>query len=260
MATSFPTPLPAWAAAGLLNAAAPLATYYQDLLQYIENLGTDDEWRKLQVRFKNIASGAVSADDAIVTFDLTNITGGQLDSTWTTGDYTTCEAKFDTFFTSWLPSMPNYWRVSEYRWYKQKFNPLTESAPIAPAITPDRIATRSLTGSATSMAPAQTAITVTEKTVWPKHWGRFYLPGPDAGDTVAGGRIHVAAQTALVNAAGVLYSGLAGSDFQVVIPVTQVDKVPQRSLVTVSSVQVDDIIDVIRRRRPRNALSRLVKP
>jgi hypothetical protein len=67
-------------------------------------------------------------------------------------------------------------------------------------------------------------------------------------------------QNAMATAAGALYSGMAGSDFQIVVPILQVDKIPNRSLVGVSSIQVDDVPDIIRRRRPRNPLLRVVKP
>jgi hypothetical protein len=67
-------------------------------------------------------------------------------------------------------------------------------------------------------------------------------------------------QNAMATAAGALYSGMADSDFQIVVPILQVDKIPNRSLVGVSSIQVDDVPDIIRRRRPRNPLLRVVKP
>jgi hypothetical protein len=57
-----------------------------------------------------------------------------------------------------------------------------------------------------------------------------------------------------------LYSGLAGSDFQIAVPVTSIDKVDARVLLNVTSVQIDDIPDVIRRRRPKFAALRVVAP
>ena len=255
----FPTPLPAYARAALGDLTT-VASVYHDLVQYLENLTTDEQWRRLQIVCDNIATGAVVQDKMIMTFDITNITGGQLDSTWDTTDYTTCESKFTTFLTTMTAHMQAWARFSQYRWYTMRFNPPTTSKPFQESGPPQRIQTLSLAGSGTNYQAPQVAISVTEKTSWAKHWGRFYLPGINGTAMKTGGRIDDTLQASINNAVGTLYSDLAAADFQIQVPVTQVDKAPQRILLNVTGTQIDDVPDVVRRRRPRNTLKRLVKP
>jgi hypothetical protein len=57
-----------------------------------------------------------------------------------------------------------------------------------------------------------------------------------------------------------LYSALATAELFPVVAVTQVDKAPSRGLLTIDKVTIDDIPDVIRRRRPRNTVYRKTLP
>jgi hypothetical protein len=107
--------------------------------------------------------------------------------------------------------------------------------------------------------PPQVAFALTEKTAWPKHWGRTYLPTPQ-GLHVFGDRWTSACVDTIVGAANTLYQGLAAAEFFPVVPVTQVASDPARALVGITQVQGDDIPDVIRRRRPRNTTYRKVLP
>lgn len=86
------------------------------------------------------------------------------------------------------------------------------------------------------------------------------MPGPTA--TLIGSTLQLAsADTSfLATAYQTLMNSLVSSEFYLVVPVTQVHKNPYRGLLQVTSVQVDSIMDVIRRRRPRAALVRTVKP
>jgi hypothetical protein len=240
---------------------------YVTLLQYLENLGTSDQWRRLEVIVTNTGAGAVSADTAVMTFDITNITGGQLDSTWTAGDYTTCETAFTNFFNSMSAAMPNWRTVSQYRWYRRQFTPIGYVDPadgrpkkFYDSGPPERMTNIAIVGSgAVGMVP-QACISFTEKTPWARHWGRFYYPGVNSGHLASGGRFASTNMNTWKVNVSTLYSGLAGSDFQIAVPVTSIDKVDARVLLNVTSVQIDDIPDVIRRRRPKFAALRVVAP
>src|SRR4029450_12369647 len=71
------------------------------------------EWRRLQV--------TISRDDGedvcVNTFDVINITSGAVDTTWTTTDYTTAEARFTTFYNAIKSYLGSTAHTLTYRWY-----------------------------------------------------------------------------------------------------------------------------------------------
>jgi len=257
---AFPNPIPpfvkgAWR---FLNGDHP--DFYKDLLQYLADIVESTQWRSLYVRFHNTSTGAVIQDDFFITFDILNITAGIADPTWTTSDYTTVEALMDTFLSNQSAFFPSWLTVSEYRWYTREFGALG-AKPFVDHGPPQRITTKSISGAGTGLAGAQQSLTVTERTPWARHWGRFYFPfGAANTQQVAGGRVSSACATQIATGYQTFVSGCASADFQVVVPVTSIDKAPVRDLVTISSIQVDDILDVHRSRRPHNAQFRIVKP
>jgi hypothetical protein len=109
--------------------------------------------------------------------------------------------------------------------------------------------------------PFQVALSVTERTSIPKHWGRFYLPGfqAQAMETATGtGRWGSTTQATVANATATLYEDLASSGLVPVVVQVQRDKVYAPALNTVTEIVVDDIPDVIRRRRPKQVISRAI--
>ena len=189
-----------------------------------------------------------------------NITAGQADSTWTTSDFTTVEGKFDTYFTNSLGVVPNWLTITEYKWYVKEFAPLGSDKPYVDHGPPVRLVTKSFVGGGSTQACAQQSLTLTEKTAWARHWGRVYFPFVSSTGAQNGGRITSGMSVTMATNYSTLLSDLAAADFQMVVPVTQIDKAPARDLLTVSSIQVDDILDVLRSRRPRNPLVRTIKP
>jgi hypothetical protein len=102
---------------------------------------------------------------------------------------------------------------------------------------------------------------VTEKTPVAKHWGRFYMPGMSASNLeAAGARWSDAMVDAAALSMSTLAQDLADDHIHLVVPVTQIDKIATRTLFGVSAVQVDDIPDVVRRRRPVSVSYRKVYP
>src|SRR3954451_8186523 len=255
-----PAPLPPWAKAALW--IAPFAFgYLEGLLTHAEAAAPSDEWRRVQLHWRDLMGPAVPANDRYCGYDIVNITGGAIDSTWTDADYASCEAKLNTFLTSMAPITSGITALMEYRWYRRSFNGYDDVKPFPDSGPPLRVTPHVQMGAAPTM-PAQVALSITEKTAWPKHWGRFYWPiggGTTIIDTLSG---HVAHATvdAAATATSTLYAALAGADFVPVVPVTQVDKVAARALLTVSQIQVDDVFDVIRRRRPKAPDYRKILP
>jgi len=219
------------------------------------------EWRRLVVEFTRSTPSGTVEDKAHITFDLMNVTGGSLDTSWTGADFVACEGFLDQWWTTVKPFVSSTHSITAYRWYRMKFaDTMTVKNRFALTGPPVRVQTKSMPGTdSATVLPYQIALSVTEKTCVPKHWGRFYLPGLTPGAmTTTNGRWASAVVTAIANATAELYEDWFQADFQPVVPVTQWDKVLQGGLLTVEKLQVDDIPDVIRRRRPRQPTIRAI--
>lgn len=253
---------------------------YVDLFQWVSKLGSaaEADWRYAVLVFQRGTPTGTVEDNAQIGVNITNITAGQLDATWTTQDFLDCETALAEWYAMLLNNMSSVATLKEIRWYHRKFNPdLPINMPVPqndPATgkpyarfahtgPPVRIKPIGTAGGAgTTPLPYQDAMSITLKTAVPKHWGRVYLPALSISvlDTLAlgPGRFSAAVQTAIANQTAELIDDLAAKDFQVVIPTTQIDNRYQIALQTVSQVQVDDIPDVIRRRRARSPLRRTI--
>lgn len=107
--------------------------------------------------------------------------------------------------------------------------------------------------------PPQCASAVTLKTSIRRQWGRFYAPCPttqgldsDSADADGAGRLHPDYQGALRTATGRLLETLSDAG----TPMVVFSSVHAHAL-SVDQVQVDDVWDVIRRRRFKHTRSRL---
>jgi hypothetical protein len=154
----------------------------------------------------------------------------------------------------------------EYRYYRMRFNAEDPGPAGMPAIKPKpfqltgppvNITPSVKAGTNVVQSPYQVAATVTFRTPFPKHWGRIYLP-TFSGTLTNFGRIGPTAQTNIANAAFDLQDDLQAAGFLVVVPMTQMAKQKFHGLLGVTKVVVDDIPDVIRRRRPKMAAIRQV--
>ncbi len=211
--------------------------------------GVDNSHNGRRVVIRWTRSGL--AEDVMQThFDLVNITAGNIDDTWTTGDFTAAEAALDTWWTSQKALSPTYYTLAEYRWYRVG----PGATPPEPAV---RVATRSVAGTVGSaMIAPQVAATVTLKTGLRKHWGRVYLPGPgNAAFVGTTGHLTTSYTDNIATYVHTLIGTLASSDFYLVV----FNKARGR-MYNVESVQADDIADVIRSRRPRSNIYRKVLP
>jgi len=217
------------------------------------------EWRRLTVRFSDTVS-TNAKDDYFCSFDLVNVTNGNIDTTWSSTDYTTAEGFFDTMFTALKPYYRSTLTVDRYSWYLRRFNPYSETKPFADSGPPARVTTKTIAGTSTSYWPGQVAMSITEKTPWPKHWGRWYFPYCLNTGMTAGGRWGTTQIDAVAAAVNTCYNALGGAELFPVVPVTQVNKDPMRALIGVEKIQIDDIPDVVRRRRLADTQYRKILP
>lgn len=222
------------------------------------------ELREVTIRWTRNISGKPPEDEAMSTLHLLNRTGGLPDATWTTTDYTTAETALDTYWTALkgMYSSNGAATLSGYTWRADgpAFKPFGTS--LQPTL---RITNRSVAGAETAEPlPPQVAVTVTEviPATYVAHdvegvgdqtrnrWGRMYLPAP-AASMVDDGRPTAAFLTNVANAHQTLYNSLVAADLLPVVysPTTG-------HAWSVDEIHVDDVFDVVRRRRFRNTLAR----
>lgn len=183
-------------------------------------------------------------------FDILNMTSSSPDDTWTTTDFTQCETALDAFFTA----LVNYWstgyKLTTYNWYRvgegvTKPNPavrqLAKGTPIVGT-------------SAGHLASPQTACSITFRTAVRRSWGRTYLPAPQLSGNTAG-VITTGNVDAIAGAANTLAVALAANDFYLVVTSKKL-----HAALNVERVEVDDVLDVIRRRRWKSSTYKKLLP
>lgn len=209
--------------------------------------------RRCVLEFSRTPPGAFTDDVCNMHFDFINFTGGTPDDTWTSGDYTTMNGHVYDWWTAVKNLVSNKYVLEQFRWYRV-------GTGVVPPNPPENVNAVGTGGGGTGTSsgqtlPPQLACSLTLKTAARKQWGRTYVPGITDSHITGSGTFdstlvnqHANALDALVTdsqsddfAMGVL-SGVAGSFF------------------LVEQVQVDDIADVIRRRRWRNPTIRVDLP
>lgn len=241
--------------------AIPAGFAYLDGLLADSGTGDPLEWRRFVLRVSRSSPSGTSEDIAQIKLDLVNLTGGTVDTSWTSGDYAAVKARLDTLTTALKPYMASVAAWSEYRAYHMSYNTTPDVLrPFVDTGPPLYVATATGAGTGVGVMPYQVAVSVTFRTAWPKHWGRVYMPLPwlSGGLVDTFGRINPGYRTAVANLWHAALSGLADDGFLAVVPVGQVGKAPYHALLGVSDVVVDDVPDVVRRRRPRQVGARTV--
>src|SRR3954454_23148267 len=247
-----PAPLPPWAKAVLQIAPYVWAT----IDHFYDYKGTTAapahlEWRYVTLRWTRATPVGTTEAVAQIGFHIANITAGDLDATWTTQDYVDCETALTEWLSALNPKISSTHTMVDYRWYVKKFaEPMLPNQRFSQSGPPARITVHAQPGGATgSPLPYQVAMSVTFKTAAPRHWGRVYIPGLTPNDVDTNGRWGPVTISLVANQTAELVDDLAAKGFQLAVPMTQHDGSLVGALNTVTGIQVDDIPDVIRRRR-----------
>lgn len=249
-----------------------MADPWRYLYDYVssQDPAQDLVWRRLMFTFTRVSPATTQEDTAVFDLHISNITGGQLDTSWTSGDYTTVDTHLQEFWTALRPFINQSHTLRDIRYYVASFNPqlIAGDAIKDPKYDDIRgkrfnragppqhvfIPTGLTGGDATSPSAYQVAMSVTFKTPGPRHWGRCYLPGVPAGELgQTYGRFSSSVTQAVANIFAELQDDLLKSDFQMVVPTTQHEGLWYQSLQSINHIVVDDVPDVIRRRRPKQA-------
>jgi hypothetical protein len=211
-----------------------------------------NEGRRARLVFSRTAPAGVFEDAAQIDFEFVNTTGGVLDNTWVDADFTTLETAIDAWWASVRPDVVAGHVLDQIRWYK--FGP---SLPVGVSGSelpgpPVRIVDRNVAGSSAWLTCVyQMAISVTFKTAIRRRWGRVYVPGYNSMAIDETGRFKAVDGAQLADATDTLVADAALADFR-----TVVYSPTRRIAYAVESLQVDDVPDVIRSRRPRQTARR----
>lgn len=233
-----------------------LAEEWSELTGYAWQIATYSapfELRKVQFIW-SVQDAAVAQEDArVITFHLAKVSGGAVVDTWAGGDFTTLDAAFVT----WWNSLKGLYSTN-MTWDRLK---VYKAGPaIVPPQPPVYDADKSVAGTDTNAGlPPQVAMSVTEIAGSKRYWGRFYLPCPTFSAMNSYSRIDTPEMTTIADATDVLYTTLKTAALE---PVVYRAALPERetragatlparaaTAWTVEKIQIDDVFDVIRRRR-----------
>jgi hypothetical protein len=229
--------------------------------------GTDEaaEWRKFVVKFSDSSSGD-DADDQQFGLHIVNYTNGSIDNTWNQADFDNCNALIDSFVQTFLPYVCSRLSYSQLTAYRMAYNPYTIAEPFVDSGAPVFNNPKTLPGGTSGQIPPQPAQTVTFRTLTRRNWGRIYLPSLIPNAYTSSGRLTTTLVDALAAAAQAMVENLAATGMHIVVPATSVGGskghpgTPTRALQAIQAVAVDDVSDVIRRRRHKTITHRAVRP
>lgn len=212
----------------------------------------DFEGRRLHCRWVSVPAGGVEVVQAVTTHDFVNITDDEVDNTWTEDDFEVVEGAMHTFMNSLGGIISAKGKLEEFRWYK--FGPNIEPTKENPQPVLRVIPEDNQGDGGDGMLAHQLAISITEKTPVRKRWGRFYLPFINRASVSIEGVIATTTTADIADYAETLYATCYAAE---IVPVVWSPTVHRAYAVT--SIQVDNILDVIRSRRIRTPTVREVR-
>lgn len=221
------------------------------------------EVRRVQLEFSVTGAALIDEDVRVITFHHIKLSGGQPVLTWDAADFSALDTAYTTFWNNikgWYHSQMIWSRIAFYK----------AGPNIVPPQPPVYTADKSVPGTATAVTlPPQVAVSVTEIAGQKRNWGRFYLPapttvGPGAANALTNAgrppgpvlsswadQVDALYETALAaNLPHVVYRPLLAANRPTGSPPTS-SNLPERpaNAQTVDQIQIDDVYDVIRRRR-----------
>jgi hypothetical protein len=201
--------------------------------------------RRAQLVFSRAAPAGWSEDVATMHFDFVNYTSGNVDDSWTTADFVSLESAITTWWGAIKSKIYSNASLREIRWYRK--GPGLEGIPGPGRQNNPAVRVTSVGSAATAsggLLPPQVAVSITFKTGRRRSWGRTYLPDIDVTNSTTDGRIVSATCDTFATATDAMFKTSFAADFQ---PVVYSPKLSMA--LAIEAVQVDNIYDVIRRRR-----------
>jgi hypothetical protein len=231
------------------------------------------ELRKLQWRLSRAPASRVEDVD-VMTFHFLKTSGGAPVAWNDATDLATIETALGTLTTGLKAYWPAFVHSDQFRWYADGPAFYTIPAddwhaiPVGdnPALRITEVDVAGTASVAAGCLPPQCALTVTEKTSSRRHWGRFYLPMLSTAALDGTGLLASAAQNALATLVQTFYNSCRSSGLTPVVWSIQKGARPKRPSGTlpaqpakayeITSLQIDDIFDIIRSRRYRAGITK----
>jgi len=269
-----PPTLPIWAKALYYLVETAIATYaashytFADELQPVGASSTDitqGSWRLWRVHWSNIVSNDV-ADDQYTSFEIVNLTDGKVDGTWNSTDNSNVYAYLDQCIAAMALLVANYLVADRVDSYIRGYNPYSDPRPFALTGPPEFSNAMNHAGAMNAQLSPSGCSSITELTPSRPHWGRLYTPTLGNNAWHSSGRVEATTVNALANAVHTFYEALMANQYFPVVATTMsggspgVAGKPTRVLSSVTGVRVDDVGDIIRRRRTKNAQLRVTLP
>lgn len=227
------------------------------------------EVQRFQLEWTPAASTLIDEDVRVCTFHCIKTVGGSPVASWDPADFVAMDNAFSAWWTSakvlCTPDI-SWTRLKAYRAGPNVLPPQTPTYDIVKTAQ---------AGSGAGGLPPQVALSVTEKAGAKKNWGRFYFPAlaqATGGTSICGadGRPVNEVTTILADATDALYEAarIALTPFVIYHPALAANRptgnpptassLPERpaEAVTVESIQIDNVFDVIRNRRWETATLR----
>lgn len=231
-----------------------------------------DVWMHVQVKYSDEVSQE-PADDQVFTLDILKTDGSFAPGDWGTLDFDLVSASIQTWLTSMTAHICSRYKAVEIRYYRRSFNPNNDDKPYADSGGPSRIDVISIVNTGSGGVPPQVTSTITEVTPSRKHWGRLYLPTLAGSNFDTNGRLVTTSVFTLAgNFQSMMIEELSSNGYALVVPTTSSGgvfdpsvegdwtTVKARTLQNVNGCRVDDVIDVVRRRRHKKPLQRAIQP
>src|SRR3954451_167730 len=123
---ALPSPTVTWKFLRFLIREAPYVVpvavkYLEGALDGNESVPTL-AWMRWICEFSRASPVGTTEDRGQFKMDIVNITGGAIDSTWTTGDFTNVQAEFDNLITNVKAHVNPAWTFVGHKAYKMSYN------------------------------------------------------------------------------------------------------------------------------------------
>jgi hypothetical protein len=228
--------------------------------------------RKVHVEWTVTGESVLEEDVRVCTWHVIKAPGGVPSADWLTSDY---EYVRDEFLAWWNLIKKHYgtnMSLTNIKFYD-----------VGPAIErsgpPEREYIQNVPGTSTGfLLPPQVALSVTERAGAKKNWGRFYLPAMATVDASGGAHLQASGRpyepmlNDVATSTDLLYEHLGTNGVPIVIyhphlaanrpikdkPVSDLPERPAEAVV-VDTLQIDDVWDVIRRRRYEQVMVRVLR-
>lgn len=201
------------------------------------------------VKYKRTVPVGLSEDLMMFTFSIAKSAGSHIYNQLSSADLVTAETSIDVFVNAVKALQHSSITCVEYAWHGVSgTSPRTKDGrgqKMGPAV---RTTVKSIPGAlSVGRSPDQLAVNVTLRTASRKHWGRFAIPGLDIGKwDPAYGRVLTSSVDAISAAADSLYSQLQTAGFML-----GVWSQLHPAFLAAKSTEVDDVPDIVRRRRAK---------